>query len=346
MAVALDQRLEKLLVKHGADEKVKAYLLSKNLVLLGQFAGLADSKADVADGICIPAGLDKADRVKCGPVKMAWMEADAYVAAELDQIRRGKFTDLDDPIDPEVRIKKTTNFNDHYHIRLSAHLVGSDSLAGRCVREHDRKTPTAMDVMKVHSLAHKPGSVDKGGDEEKPLNRYRFMYKHRVLMNTLALAVAPDWADADWSVLLDYHEWLVIKLYEERNGHLPPLSAVVDADFQMRTKWIEAVRNDKKVLTEAIKVCRTEWVSLFSDLHDHHGGNQANIKGEKSFGDQSPKRTRRELPRIDVDPNTGKDICTFFNMGKCTYGQRCKSAHVCNVRGCNETHAAFEYHRS
>ena len=209
MAAALEARLVKLFDKHGVSEPVRQYLLSKNMITLGQFAGLADDKKDVGDGICLPAGIDPTERLLCQPVKSAWQEAEAYVIAELTQIKKGKFTDLDDPIDPEVRIKKTSNFNDYYHIRLPAHLIGSDTLAGPCVREHERKTPTVQDLQKVNSLAHKSGGRDKSDghvDGDRPSTRYRVMYKHRVLMNTLALAVAPEWADADWSVLLDYHE--------------------------------------------------------------------------------------------------------------------------------------------
>jgi len=355
MAAALESKLEKLLSKHKVDGKVRAYLLSKNLTTVGQFASLADSKADVGDGICLPAGLEVKDRTLCGAVKMAWLEAEAHVTAELDQIKKGKFTDLDDPIDPEVRIKKTTNFIGRYHIRLPAHLIGCDTLAGRCVREHERKTPTAQNIMKIKSLAYKPDASDKGTAEEEkgPLTRYKFMYKHRVLMNTLALAVAPDWDEADWSILLDYHEWMVLKLFEEKKGQLPPLAAVMEADFQMRTKWIEVMRNDKKTMTEAVKLCRTEWVSLFSDMHEGQvkrkdDGPEANPKrARKDAGptQEAPsKRARRDLPRIQVDPKTGEDICPFYNQGKCTFGSRCKYAHVCNVRGCGAKHAACDNH--
>lgn len=343
----LDSKLDKLLSKHKVDEKVREYLVAKGRLTLGEFAGLADSKPDVADGICVPAGLSATDRLVCGPVKCAWQEAEAYVIAELEQIKKGKFTDLDDPIDAEVRIKKTTNFNGYYHLRLPAHLLGCDSLAGRCGREHDRKIPTARDVMKVKSLAHKPdgGDNDSGGadDEEFPRTRFKFIYKHRVLMNTLALAVAPDWHEADWSILLDYHEWMVLKLFEERKGQLPPLAAVVDADHKMRTKWIEAMRNDRVTMTDAIKLCRTEYVSLFADLHDHAAVPAKRAGGESSTS-SSQKRERRELPRVEVDPKTNKKICTFYNNGKCTFGQRCKFAHVCNVRGCGVVHMASENH--
>ena len=214
MALALDPHLNKLLVKHNVEEKVFAYLKEKNMLLIGQFAGLADDRADVAAGICTPAGLDASDRVVCQPVKAAWLEADALRGAELDRIRKGCVMDLDDPIDPEVRRVKSDSFIDHYHIRLPAHLIGCDALAGRMVREHERKTPNPFDVRKVKSLAYlapehsektvievlSSGAV-QGTKEEalepSPLTVHKFVYKHRVLMNTMALAVGPDWASGD-----------------------------------------------------------------------------------------------------------------------------------------------------
>ena len=113
MAAELDSRLAKLSAKHGVDAKVATYLKEKAKLTIGQFAGLADSKADVGEGICTPAGLDVGDRLVCQLVKPAWMDADAYVTAELNQIKERKSCDLDDPIDAEVRKRKTNNFNDY-----------------------------------------------------------------------------------------------------------------------------------------------------------------------------------------------------------------------------------------
>ena len=45
MAVQLQESLTKLLRKHGVDTKVDDYLLSKRVVSVVNFGGLADSKA-------------------------------------------------------------------------------------------------------------------------------------------------------------------------------------------------------------------------------------------------------------------------------------------------------------
>ncbi|CAK0883480.1 unnamed protein product, partial [Prorocentrum cordatum] len=142
----------------------------KGMLTVGQFAGLADSKADSVAGICVPAGLDGNDRPLCQPVKAAWQEAEALVAGELDLIRKGKGGDWDDPIDPEVREKKTASFVGYYHIRLPAHLMGSDTLAGRLVREHERRAPTVHDLRKVRALNSEAGISAPGGGSGAKVN--------------------------------------------------------------------------------------------------------------------------------------------------------------------------------
>ena len=67
----LDVRLSKLLQKHGVGPKVVQYVRDKNILTVGQFAGLAGSKVDSVEGICVPAGLDGKDRPLCQPVKTA-----------------------------------------------------------------------------------------------------------------------------------------------------------------------------------------------------------------------------------------------------------------------------------
>ena len=105
----------------------------------------------------------------------------------------------------------------------------------------------------------------------------------------------------------------------------------MEVDFQMRTKWIEMMRNDNKSMTEAVKACRTKWVSLFSGLHDRQ---EEVVNQERHL-----KRGRRVVARIDIDPKSGKDICSFYNKGKRTFDESYKLAHVCDVKCCGSSHA-------
>lgn len=341
------------------DAKIAAYLREHNCLTIVKFAALADDKSDVTEGICVPAGLDKAARPVCGPVKSAWAEAEAMAQAALVAIKRGKTCDLDDPIDPDVRKQITADFVGYYHIKLTAHLLGSDTLVGRLVREHERKLPTAYDVRKAKSLAY---LADKAGgqftivgsssgevsssladaDDDAPLTAHVFIYKHKVVINSLAMAVAPNWEEADWSVLLDYHEWVVLKMFERRKGRIPTVESVREADHQMRTKWVEKQRQEQISLTSAVKLCRTEFADLFGNLHSHQTAQEdSGLTGRRDA--PAPKAPRKELPRVENNSD-GKKICSYYNDGKCTFGRRCRLAHVCNVRGCGQEHAACNAH--
>ena len=44
MSVSLEDKLEKLLRKHGVDNKVDVYLKSKNVITVAKFAELADNR--------------------------------------------------------------------------------------------------------------------------------------------------------------------------------------------------------------------------------------------------------------------------------------------------------------
>ena len=111
----------------------------------------------------------------------------------------------------------------------------------------------------------------------------------------------------------------------------------------MRSKWVDMMRNDKVSLTEAVKKCRVEWASLFTDLHEATVEKSKQNEGA-SVKESPQKRPRRDLPRVE-ETRSGVKICTFYNEGKCNYGRKCKFAHVCNVRGCGADHTAYDNHK-
>ena len=65
---------------------------------------------------------------------------------------------------------------------------------------------------------------------------------------------------------------VVLKLFEKKppnDGKIPPLARAVETDHDMRTKWVEVMRNEKMSVTCAVKHSRIEWVSLFTHLHEN-----------------------------------------------------------------------------
>ncbi|CAK0806026.1 unnamed protein product, partial [Prorocentrum cordatum] len=85
---------------HGVALRVARHMPEKNTCNVGQFSGLADSKADSVASICVPAGFDGADGPLFQPDTAAWQKTAALVEGEFDVIWKGKRGDM------EVRERK------------------------------------------------------------------------------------------------------------------------------------------------------------------------------------------------------------------------------------------------
>eukprot|EP00972_Heterocapsa_arctica_P107800 15876702-Heterocapsa_arctica.AAC.1 len=72
--------------------------------------------------------------------------------------------------------------------------------------------------------------------------------------------------------LLDYHEWTLQKALEIRGGKRPTVEAVINADFEMRTRWmLSYVQEEYRTFNECVKYHRAQSAILFSDLHPPPG---------------------------------------------------------------------------
>eukprot|EP00959_Pyramimonas_sp_CCMP1952_P041072 858596-Pyramimonas_sp.AAC.1 len=89
---------------------------------------------------------------------------------------------------------------------------------GRLVREHEREAPVVRGLRKVRVLVNDAAQFKHDGNK---MSACTLTYKRCVLMNAMAWAAAPDWASSEWSVLLDYHEWVVLVCEEKKTGASP-----------------------------------------------------------------------------------------------------------------------------
>eukprot|EP00959_Pyramimonas_sp_CCMP1952_P383199 8029520-Pyramimonas_sp.AAC.1 len=80
---------------------------------------------------------------------------------------------------------------------------------GRSVREHESKASTVHDLRKARAFDNDAAQCRP---DDNDMSAHAFACQHRALMNAMAWASAPDWAAAEWSVLLDDHEWVVLKV--------------------------------------------------------------------------------------------------------------------------------------
>ena len=63
---------------------------------------------------------------------------------------------------------------------------------------------------------------------------WEFLNKHRTLMLAYAMAAAPEWASADPSLLLEYHEYVISKALETDRVKRPQLRSIIQADHDQR----------------------------------------------------------------------------------------------------------------
>lgn len=70
-------------------KRIAKFLVDKNIVKMGAFADLADSKAGIVEVVGRPAGLDPSYGMACQPLKSAWRKAEADTKAKLDARAKG-----------------------------------------------------------------------------------------------------------------------------------------------------------------------------------------------------------------------------------------------------------------
>ena len=65
VAAALSTELHDVLADNDVTENVAKFLADRNIVKLGAFADLAESKSNIVQVVGQPAGLDPADSIAC-----------------------------------------------------------------------------------------------------------------------------------------------------------------------------------------------------------------------------------------------------------------------------------------
>ena len=94
---------------------------------------------------------------------------------------------------------------------------------------------------------------EKLTEEQQGASIWEFLHKHRTLMLAYAMAAAPEWASADLSLLLEYHDYVVSKALETDREKRPQLRSIIQADHETRGRWMLYLR--VRIVT---KVCQTQ----------------------------------------------------------------------------------------
>ena len=275
----LDRELLEIFEEAAFPENLTLYCAQNNLTKVMAFADLAESKAEVVKIFARVSELDANDPLKCQPVKSAWRIADARTKAALEAEATGKEPETIRTMGPTERAKVDAAVEAQYAFRWPTSLLPHSSLLTKIeaiYRKQLKETPRIQEARSILDkgaatsqvqFSWKPGThnlmgttVEDDGPEVPTL--WAFKTKRQILMIAYVHADAPEFAKADLTTLLDYHEWLMNKLHSDPR---PKLGARIDADFRMRTEWTLSLCNREfETITAAAKHHRSESIHLFS----------------------------------------------------------------------------------
>ena len=129
---AISRELKDCLQDAGVPECVAIFLIGRNIKKLEAFADLADTKAEIVDVVGGPAGLDVTDNIATQPLKSAWRNADAAVAAALAARKKGEEMDANYTLTPEKRQRIDDAVDAHNKFRWPASLCPSWPMISTC----------------------------------------------------------------------------------------------------------------------------------------------------------------------------------------------------------------------
>ena len=377
--------LRDILQDNFVQEEVITWLANNRIFTVAAFADLADDRQQIVDAVIAPAGLDKANAIACQPIRTAWRIAEATTKAALEARAKGEEVEGSFALSTDQRRRLDHNVKAHFNFRWPTTLSPGDTLLGKLGRFFTKKTrfcPRLEEVKTVYDRAEKTKvTLQMGGGgaitglreehaEDKVGNVWTFRNKHLVLMIAYVHAGSPTFDHADLTELLDYHEWLIQKMVEVKNNRRPTMAAVVQADFDMRAKWMMGyVLDEHASFMDSVKAYRAMSPVIFADIHptapaqpagEHDGGKRgartrkrAHARSSSSGDDDyvksdKPKKQAKGPGKGKQQPSKPKAPCRFFNKGSCENGRDCKFAHTCDYVGANgpclKRHARVDHH--
>ena len=147
---------------------------------------------------------------------------------------RGEEAETEKVMTEAARKRIDESWDGHYHISFPPTWVRANSTLGAVKRQLETRAAAIMEVHKVKCLVEREAKTDtivlklkpaagtlrqeKLTEEQQVASIWEFLYKHCTLMLAYAMAAAPEWASADLSLLLEYHEFVISKALETDRG--------------------------------------------------------------------------------------------------------------------------------
>ena len=276
------------------------------------------------------------DAVVCQPLKTAWREADAMVKANLEARAKGQEVEPNAMMSPEERQRLDDSIDARFNFRWPPNHTPNDALLQRSERFLRKRTRFVARVAEALSILDKADSgnnvllkistdaravtgICAQAEEIQVQGLWQFKRRHMIVLLALVQGSSQQWENASLTELLDYHEWVMSKALETRQRRRPSLKALMEADYQMRTKWMMSyVQRDFSTFTACVQHHRGQSAYLFSNLFDDVGGEMQEEseplrRGARRLRDPSPGASNK---RSRTRPMTGRQRANSAPVGR------------------------------
>ncbi|CAK0893953.1 unnamed protein product [Prorocentrum cordatum] len=334
VATALSTELRVVLADNDVPENVAKFLVDKNIVKLGAFADLADSKSNVA-------------------------QAGAETKAKLEAAAKGDSAEKDISLGAEQRERLDAQVKEYYHFVWPAQWLPANGLMGKLKRMCEKHTVDPLFKMFFSKQGGVQARAESACAPVQGLTKFR--ERHFQLMIAYNQAAAPEFENASLTVLLECHQWLMEKIMDVKWS--PEIVRdFLKADFRMRTKWMLSwQRREFTTFKDVVAHHRGQSAYLFSDAGDRkrprsesqpRGRARSRGQGAQTPRDEQPRKasrpggaarasqppafTKENWPGLErTNKKTGQARCPFYNKATgCRKGAACPDSHECDYPGC------------
>ena len=287
--------LKLMLERNQVADEVLARMVANKCTTIESFANWVDDKKELKAHFIDNQHLGDDEAAQTSRLKMAWRQADAWVAKKLKRTSEGMTEEpLDDPLEEGLQTSVIDSFKRAWSwAELPPERMGADTLLGRVYREFQARKPTIYPVAKVRSLvfvnalhcgpkkqrvSEKLSMIIEGQEDDTPDligTLVHYFTAHEVLANTWVVAGTNEVENegkktrfASWPEIYEYRIHVKDEACEMLATHTEAsvILYVTAVEEFFRLKAMHAVRSNPKVCWGTALVAATK---EYANTWDH-----------------------------------------------------------------------------